>query len=214
MVELRFIRRIIFTLALFINIISFSSCQPTSNPKRLFEMANEKASKKLYREAKIDLDKAIAIDSNYADAYLMRSLLKKFLNIEYCSDVKKANDLGNEKAKEVYQQFCMVISEKEIATRIFPDDSLSKLYPYRPEPLYNISNVYFEAKQYRKAIEYCDKALAVYPKYAPAIYNKGACLISMGDYNNGCKLIYKAADMGDEMALQAKPQCKTYYSGK
>src|ERR1700704_1022931 len=107
MLELRFIGRIIFTSALLLSMISFSSCQPTSNPKRLFEMANEKASKKLYREAKIDLDKAIAIDSNYADAYLMRSLVKKMLNIEYCSDVKKARDLGNEDAKEVYKQFCM-----------------------------------------------------------------------------------------------------------
>ncbi|HSZ34583.1 MAG TPA: tetratricopeptide repeat protein, partial [Puia sp.] len=119
-----------------------------------------------------------------------------------------------DKAKEIYNQFCRVISEEEIAERIFPEDSLAKLYPERPEPLYNMSNVYFEAKQYKKAIELCDRAIAVDPNFASAYYNKGACLINLRDYNNGCKLIYQAADMGDDMAIQAKPQCDIYYHNK
>lgn len=207
-------RRIIVTICFSIGLFNVSSSQSMMDSKTLFDRANAEIAVKSYASAMNDLNRAIAIDSSFGDAYFLRASVKKGLKIDYCSDIKKASELGNDKATEIYKQFCRLISEEEIANRIFPDDSLSKLYPDRPEPLYNISNVYFEAKQYKKAIEFCDKAISVDPKYAPAYYNKGACLLNLEDYSNGCKLIYKAADMGDDLALQTKPQCDAYYHKK
>jgi tetratricopeptide (TPR) repeat protein len=91
-----------------------------------------------------------------------------------CKDVKKAADLGIKEAVIACEQYCQVLSDEQdeqINNRIQPQDSLAKLYPNRPEPLYNISNIYFDARQYRKAIEYCNKAISVDSNYAPAYYN-------------------------------------------
>ncbi len=195
-------RRIIVTICFSIGLFNVSSSQSMMDSKTLFDRANAEIAVKSYASAMNDLNRAIAIDSSFGDAYFLRASVKKGFKIDYCSDIKKASELGNDKATEIYKQFCRLISEEEIANRIFPDDSLSKLYPDRPE------------KQYKKAIEFCDKAISVDPKYAPAYYNKGACLLNLEDYSNGCKLIYQAADMGDDLALQTKPQCDAYYHNK
>jgi tetratricopeptide (TPR) repeat protein len=161
------------------------------------------------------LNRAIGIDSAFADAYLLRGKIKVSLgnNTDACKDAKKAADLGNKEAALICQQYCQVMTEEDVARAIRPDDSLSKLYPNRPEPLYNISNVYFDAKQYQTAIEYCDKAIAVDSTYAPAIYNKGACLINLGDKVEGCRLIEKSAGLGYELGIKMKPGCDAVLRG-
>jgi tetratricopeptide (TPR) repeat protein len=129
-------------------------------------------------------------------------------------DVEKAADLGNKEAAIIVQQYFQVLSEGEINSRVKTQDSLALIYPNRPEPFYNISNIYFEARQYKKAIEFCDKAISIDTNYAPAYYNKGACLMNLEQRANGCELINKAAGMGFEMALHMKPTCDAILKGK
>ena len=192
-----------------------ASCQPSPAPKVLYSQAEEKAKKGLYESAIADLNRVIVLDSTFADAYLLRGKINVSLgkNEAACKDAKKAADLGNKEAALICQQYCQVITEEQLARTIRPDDSLSKLYPNRPEPLYNISNIYFDARQYQKAIEYCNKAIAVDSTYAPAYYNKGACLLNLGDKVKGCRLIEKAAGMGYDLAIKIKPNCDAILSG-
>jgi tetratricopeptide (TPR) repeat protein len=194
---------------------SLASCQGIVDPKVLYKHAYDKARAKSFRSAIDDLDKAIAIDSTYADAYLLRGVIKVSLgeNEAACKDARKAADLGNQQAVQVCEQYCQVFSEDQIAGRIRPEDSLSKLYPGRPEPYYNIGNIYFDAKQYKKAIEYCDKAILADSSYAPAYYNKGACLLNLHEYGKGCKFIYKAAGMGYDLAIKLKSSCDAELKG-
>jgi len=192
-----------------------ASCQPSSTPKALYSQAYEKAKMGSYQSAIADLNRAIALDSTFADAYLLRGKIKVSLgkNAEACIDARKAADLGNQEAALICQQYCQVMTEEQVARKIQPDDSLAKLYPNRPEPLYNISNIYFDARQYQKAIEYCNKAIAVDSTYAPAYYNKGACLLNLGDKVKGCLLIEKAAGMGYDFAIKTKPKCDAILKG-
>ena|SRR5579863_661915 len=192
-----------------------ASCQPPATPKALYSQAYEKAKKGSYLLAIVDLNRAIALDSTFADAFLLRGKIKVSLgkSEEACLDAKKAADLGNKEAALICQQYCQVMTEEQVARAIRPDDSLAKLYPNRPEPLYNISNTYFDARQYQKAIEYCNKAIAADSTYAPAYYNKGACLLNLGDKVKGCRLIEKAASMGYDLAIKTKPKCDALLSG-
>jgi tetratricopeptide (TPR) repeat protein len=192
-----------------------ASCQPSPTPKVLYSQAYEKAKMGSYQSAIVDLNRAIVLDSTFADAYLLRGKIKVSLgkNTEACKDAKKAADLGNKEAALICQQYCQVMTEDEVAHAIRSDDSLAKLYPNRPEPLYNISNVYFDARQYQKAIEYCNKAIAVDSTYAPAYYNKGACLLNLGEKVKGCLLIDKAAGMGYDLAIKIKPKCDAILTG-
>jgi tetratricopeptide (TPR) repeat protein len=205
--------RIIFAIILLGTQIA--SCQPSPTPKVLYSQAYERAKKGSYQSAIMDLNRAIALDSTFADAYLLRGKIKVSLgeNAEACKDARKAADLGNKEAALICQQYCQVMTEDQVAQTIRPDDSLAKLYPNRPEPLYNISNIYFDARQYQKAIEYCNKAIAVDSTYAPAYFNKGACLLNMGDKVKGCRLIEKAASMGYDLAIKTRPKCDAILSG-
>jgi tetratricopeptide (TPR) repeat protein len=193
-----------------------ASCQPSSTPRELYSQAYNKAKMGSNQSAIVDLNRAIALDSSFADAYLLRGKIKVSLgnNAEACNDAKKAADLGNQEAALICQQYCQIMTEEQVARLIRPDDSLAKIYPSRPEPMYNISNIYFDAKQYKKAIEYCNKAIALDSTYAPAYYNKGACLLNLGDKIKGCLLIDKAAGMGYDLAIKTKPKCDAILSSK
>ena len=204
-------------IILFLFLTSYNAfCQKTVNAKASFANALKKMQTGEYAFAIQDLNEAIAKDSTYADAYFLRGKIKTIMgkSEEGCIDAKRAADLGNEEAKLVYEQYCKVMTEEEIANKVKPLDSLAKLNPNRPDIFYNISNVYFDAKQYQKAIFYCDKAIAIDPKFTYAYYNKGACLINLGEPIKGCELINKAADMGDELAKQMKPKCDAVLKAK
>ena len=192
-----------------------ASCHPSLTPKELYSRSYEKTTMKSYESAIIDLKRAIALDSTFADAYLLMGKIKVSLgkNAEVCQDVKKAVDLGNQEAVLICQQYCQVLTEEQVASTVRPEDSLARLYPNRPEPLYNICNTYFDAKQYQKAIDYCDKAIAVDSTYAPAYYNRGACLLNLGHKAAGCLLINKAAGMGYDLAIKMKPACDAILTG-
>ena len=203
---------IILTFIIGFNI---ASCQTNKSSKDLYLSAYKKAEIKSYQEAIADLNAAIAIDSNYADAYLLRGKIEVSLGEteESCKDARKSADLGNHEAQQIYQQYCLGLTDEQILLKIKPQDSLAKLYPNRPEPYYNISNIYFDGKQYSKAIDYCEKAIAVDPNYAPAYYNKGICLLNLGKKEDGCVLISKAADMGYDLAIKLKPKCEALLRG-
>jgi tetratricopeptide (TPR) repeat protein len=190
--------------------LNLASCQTTiRDPRMLYKSAYEKAHAKLFQAAMADLDKAIALDSNYTEAYLLRGKVRVSLGEKdaACKDARKAADLGSEEGESICEQYCQLLTDEQVAARIKPEDSLSRLYPNRPEPYYNISNIYFDAKQYKRSMEYCDKAILADTTYAPAYYNKGICLLNLHEYTSGCALIYKSAGMGYDMALKAKPNC-------
>jgi tetratricopeptide (TPR) repeat protein len=203
---------ITLTLVLGLNL---ASCQTKQSPKELYSIAYKKAQLKSYQEAIAYLNKAIALDSTFADAYLLRGKIEVSLGEadQSCMDAKKAADLGNNEAKLIYEQYCLGLTDEQLMDKIKPEDSLARLYPNRPEPLYNISNIYFDGKQYEKAIDYCDKAIAVDPNYAPAYYNKGICLINLRKKPEGCEFISKAAGMGYNLAIKLKPKCEALLKG-
>jgi tetratricopeptide (TPR) repeat protein len=108
--------------------LHIASCQGVPDAKTLYRRAFDKAHANDFHAAIDDLNKAIAMDSNFADAFLLRGEIKVSLG-------------------------------------------------------------------------------------APAYYNKGACMLNLGEYRDGCKLIYKAADMGYDLAVKTKPKCENILKG-
>jgi len=70
----------------------------------------------------------------------------------------------------------------------------------------NLSAVYFKQKDYKKALEFGDKAVGADPKYASAFINRGMAREMNRDLNGACEDWHKAKDLGAEAG-------KTYYSG-
>ena len=61
---------------------------------------------KKYNLALDDFNRAIRMDPDYASAYQKRGVLKKMLGLSYCSDCKRACDLGDETGCEWYYKQC------------------------------------------------------------------------------------------------------------
>ena len=59
-----------------------------------------------YEDAIADYTRAIRIDPDYASAYKYRGISKKKAGLSYCSDYKRACDLGKEKCCEWYYKQC------------------------------------------------------------------------------------------------------------
>lgn len=60
------------------------------------------------KEAMAAYHAAISVDKEYADAYLSRGLLRIHVNqkAKACADIKMAESLGSDKAKEVQKKYC------------------------------------------------------------------------------------------------------------
>jgi tetratricopeptide (TPR) repeat protein len=59
-----------------------------------------------YEDAIFDCSSVIRIDPDYAKAYQNRGILKKYKGLPYCSDYKRACDLGVEEICESYNDQC------------------------------------------------------------------------------------------------------------
>ena len=59
-----------------------------------------------YEDAIADYTRAIRIDPDYANAYANRGIAKEMAGLSYCSDWKKACDLGNDMSCEWYYKQC------------------------------------------------------------------------------------------------------------
>jgi serine/threonine protein kinase/Flp pilus assembly protein TadD len=133
----------------------------------------ENSRRTLYREAAMDLEKAVAIDPEFATAYLNLAMIY--------AELGRANDSSDaiKKAKQNASQS----SEKE---RLYiesiyafliegnPDTSLNILreitekYPREKYCFLILGQIYRINRDYQKSLEMCQKALALDPEYGEA----------------------------------------------
>jgi tetratricopeptide (TPR) repeat protein len=65
-----------------------------------------------FKKAKKDLDKAIKLDANLAEAYLQRGITLYNLDdaINGCNDLERALNLGIKEAEELISKYCREIN--------------------------------------------------------------------------------------------------------
>ena len=80
-------------------------------------------------DAIADYTRAIRIDPDIADAYLLRGAEKEIAGLPYCSDYKRACDLGQEKSCERYSKQCRGSTNKNTNEEYEPNRN----YNYDPQ---------------------------------------------------------------------------------
>ncbi|AWM15196.1 hypothetical protein DI487_15910 [Flavobacterium sediminis] len=147
-----------------------------------FDNSKSFAERKKFKEALIEIDKALEIDS------LNRNYLLQKIKIQYysskCLDafetLKKLMQSNNKLDDEIVSYFCDLsdcIQEPEMATEIlrkYVDDKKFKA----PEMLIRLGQRYYNIKEYDKSVYYYREAIRIEPKDINAIIDLAKILYS------------------------------------
>ena len=173
-----------------------------------------------YENAIADYTRALRINPDYALAYYNRGIGKENLGLPYCSDYKRACDLGDEDGCEWYYKQCQGTNNSSSLTA---EDYFDKAYNnesdwqykidnytkcLRIDPDYtaayiNRGNAYYNLKNNEDAIADYTRAIRIDPDEGLAYKNRGIAKEAAGlsycsDYKSAC-------DLGNEDG------CEWYY---
>jgi tetratricopeptide (TPR) repeat protein len=157
--------------------------------------SSEKYKKGDFQGAIADLDKAITINPQYAEAYNSRGLTYKALK-DYqkaIADYDKAIALNPKLALAYTNRGMIYHALKEYPKAIADLDqaitiNANHIYAYNSR-----GNIYADLKEYPKAIADYDKAIAINPEYANAYYNRGNAYADLKDIPKAIADYRKAA---------------------
>lgn len=126
-------------------------------------------------QALLDYNKAIEIDSNYAQAYNNRGLLYYAREdfTQAIADYSKAIEIKPNYAKAYYNRATAYAAIKEYTRAIADCNKAIEINPYEAKAYYNRGAAYGAKQEYNRAIADCSKAIEIDPLDAKAYYNRG-----------------------------------------
>jgi tetratricopeptide (TPR) repeat protein len=148
-----------------------------------------------YKTALEDYDYIIAMDSEFAPAYINKGVIEAKLALMYNAFTSSQSSTFREDDQPQYSSMeydLNSIQENFMQAR--------ELLPELPYAYYNLANIYCKQLQYKQGFEYYDKAIEINPNLGEAYYNKGITMIYLGDSDNGCYYVSKAGELGIEEA--------------
>jgi len=171
-------RNFIFILLFFSFSIAFAQESKSPEAGNAYNNGNNLVKQKKYSEAIRLYQTAVKEDPNFPNAYYMMGIcyrkLDDFDNAK--TALKKAIELDPKfvMAYEALGNLYSTTGEQELAINSYNavitsiDDKADKSY-------FGLGNVYYEKKDFPKAIEYLKKAVEIDPKYSTALNILGIC---------------------------------------
>ena len=175
-----------------------------------FGRAKAYAGKKNLEEAMNDINMAIRLDEEFADAYYIRALFKNELEGELaaCMDYALAANLGSEKAKKIYDaKFCWETSIKYYRqARVKFDlkkydvvleklDTAIRIDPKADEAYVTRAEVYFDQGHIKKAIREYNIAIKLDTMNASYIFRRGVAFAALKEYQKAFDDYSKALNL-------------------
>jgi tetratricopeptide (TPR) repeat protein len=191
-------------------LIFLFSCSQSNDTIKLLNKAVNEIQNKKYDLAYEDLNKLIDKDTTSAEAYWLRGQVLDLQGKDksiVCVDLKKSADLGFEKAKLAYSQYCIEKPKEKYKELLVGFESYISKYPDKFEGYYDRANLNFDYGFLEKAIEDYSKVISI-NKYSVAFYNRGLSYLKLGQKEKGCLDINEAIKLGYEKAKEALQVCK------
>jgi tetratricopeptide (TPR) repeat protein len=195
-----------FRFFLILFLLSVSSCNYENTAQEIYSMGMGQFQEGNYKDADKSFIRAIEIDSAFAEAYFMHAQILAIYKKDkdsICYLLEKSEKLGFEQARKARKEFCMTYSQEEIEKKMSLLNAFINAYPYRVEAYVERGNLYFDLREYDKAIEEYNIVLGKLD-FPEAYYNRGLCYFLKGMRNRGCEDINKAAKLGYSDAMQLK----------
>jgi len=193
-----------------VGLVLISTAAFSQSAKELTQKGRELYEKNEFMEALLNLNKAIAIDANYAPAYYLRGNIKD--NFEDRHGAMKDYNTAVEKNPKFADAF---FARGNVKMKL--QDYYGAIADYSSAITINENYIeaYFNrgrAKQfllaYEDAINDCTKIIQINPSNVDAYYMRGLLRINFGDVKNGCLDLSKAGELGDHKAYEAiKEKC-------
>ncbi|MCH5219743.1 MAG: tetratricopeptide repeat protein [Muribaculaceae bacterium] len=144
-----------------------------------------------YASAIRDIDRAIALNADYAPSYLLRAQARWRLNkAEKSAD----SDVSDSKTRDALTRQTL---ERQTFDEILSDlQKAIDLSPTSPLPYYNKAVALIEYGDMEGALEYLNKAIQLAPDFGQAYYNRGYVLLSNGKRGEGIEDLSKAGQLG------------------
>lgn len=150
-----------------------------------------------YEQAFLAFNKAIDIDSEYAEAYISRGYLSQ-LNGQYdqaISDYSKAIEIQPQSAAAYINRGDSYIKIGQYDKAILDFNKAIEIKPHQAAYL-NRGSAYDAKGQYDQAISDYSKAIAIIPEFAEAYANRGMAYAKSGRYEQGIADLNKAIELG------------------
>jgi len=152
-----------------------------------------------FQAAIADYNEAIKIKPKKNNYYYSRGYAKSKLNMDFCSDFKKACELGHPKACKNYKRNC----EKNSNTKRVVNTNVKTAESY-----YKNGLDFATKGQYSSAIQNYDKAIEKNPNYAAVYFARGQVYVEINQYQKACSNFRKACDLGDDASCVAYKEYK------
>lgn len=167
-----------------------------TNPDLYFNRALEFALVQDFSSAVEDLNKALALRSDFTIAYFSRANIRYKLVDFQKSIVNENNNLSD----EVLDKNGKLLYDKQTkfnVEMIMRDyDKVIELQPDFPFAYYNKANILCTQKDFKTAITNYSKAIEFDADFAEAYFNRGLTYLFIGDNTNGLADLSKAGELG------------------
>jgi tetratricopeptide (TPR) repeat protein len=164
--------------------------------KKEFLLGRDLAERLLLTNAREHFDKAIALDPNFATAYLNRANVS-FTGTEFFTNLKKAVALSDKSSEG--ERLLILANEsaangntakqKEYAVK------LVVLFPRDERALYNLGGYYYAVQEYTQAIEQYKKAIEIDTNYSPSYNILGYAYRQVENYPDAEKAFKKYIEL-------------------
>jgi tetratricopeptide (TPR) repeat protein len=143
-----------------------------------------------------DLNKALALRSDFAIAYFSRANLRYKL-VDFQKNVISENDIYIDEANDKSGKPLIDKQTKFNVEMIMRDyDKVIELQPEFPFAYYNKANILCTQKDFKTAIYNYSKAIEKDVDFAEAYFNRGLTYLFIGDNANGLADLSKAGELG------------------
>lgn len=178
--------------------------------RELTQKGMEFYEKREFAEALINLNKAIDIDPNYAQAYYVRGNIKDAFDDRHgaMKDYNAALEKNVKFAEAFFARGNVKMKLQDYYGAIADFSSAINVRENYIEAYFNRGKAKQFLQAYEDAINDCTKIIQLNPKSYDAYYMRGILKLNFGDVKNGCLDLSKAGELGDLKAYEAiKEKC-------
>lgn len=147
-----------------------------------------------YASAIRDIDRALALNPDYAPAYMLRAQSRMRLHKAQTIDLHDYS--AGSTAPKIDAQTRRSIEQKTKDDILADIDKAIELSPSNPYLYYNKAVAQIEFDNPSRALENLNRALELDPSFAPAYYNRGYVLLESGQKEKGLADLSRAGELG------------------